>query len=203
MVLGNMDVGLNTQNLVGDSARDLAVGREHLRREDGRDRCRTSSPSPRSPRCWGWSLLGFAVGRNAQAIAANFGATLLAQCRAGRAASGAGRSRRTDRHGRTLTVLAVAQVGSLFSSDAWNNVTFTAGEVKNPNRNLPLSLALGTGVVIALYIAVQLRLPERAAAAWRRRTAATILGAGHPVCHRRPRGHGGHARRCSAAWADS
>ena len=52
----------------------------------------------------------------------------------------------------TLTILAVAQVGSLFSADAWNNVTFTAGEVKNPSRNLPLSLALGTGVVIALYI---------------------------------------------------
>src|SRR4030081_143638 len=52
----------------------------------------------------------------------------------------------------TLAILAVAQVGSLFSADAWNNVTFTAGEVKNPSRNLPLSLALGTGVVIALYI---------------------------------------------------
>jgi APA family basic amino acid/polyamine antiporter len=53
----------------------------------------------------------------------------------------------------TLTILAVAQVGSLFSADAWNNVTFTAGEVKNPKHNLPLSLALGTGIVIALYIA--------------------------------------------------
>jgi len=52
----------------------------------------------------------------------------------------------------TLTILAVAQVGSLFSADAWNNVTFTAGEVKNPQRNLPMSLALGTGVVILLYI---------------------------------------------------
>jgi len=50
----------------------------------------------------------------------------------------------------------VAQVGSLFSADAWNNVTFTAGEVKNPSRNLPLSLALGTGVVIFLYIACNL-----------------------------------------------
>jgi APA family basic amino acid/polyamine antiporter len=46
----------------------------------------------------------------------------------------------------------VAQVGSLFSSDAWNNVTFTAGEVRNPRRNVPLSLALGTGLVTALYI---------------------------------------------------
>jgi APA family basic amino acid/polyamine antiporter len=46
----------------------------------------------------------------------------------------------------------VAQVGSLFSADAWNNITFTAGEVKNPQRNIPLSLALGTGLVITLYI---------------------------------------------------
>ncbi|MEO7028605.1 MAG: amino acid permease [Acidobacteriaceae bacterium] len=52
-----------------------------------------------------------------------------------------------------LTVLAVVQVGSLFSSDAWNNVTFTAGEIQNPKRNLPLSLAIGTGVVLLLYIA--------------------------------------------------
>ena len=45
-----------------------------------------------------------------------------------------------------------SMVGSLFSADAWNNVTFTAGEVKNPRRNLPLSLTLGTGLVIVLYI---------------------------------------------------
>jgi APA family basic amino acid/polyamine antiporter len=50
-----------------------------------------------------------------------------------------------------LVALAVAQVGSLFSADAWNNITFTAGEVRNPKRNVPLSLALGTGIVIALY----------------------------------------------------
>ena len=46
----------------------------------------------------------------------------------------------------------VAQVGSLFSSDAWNNVTFTAAEVKNPRRNVPLSLAAGTGLVTTLYL---------------------------------------------------
>jgi APA family basic amino acid/polyamine antiporter len=51
-----------------------------------------------------------------------------------------------------FTVIAVVQVGSLFSSDAWNNVTFTAGEIRNPKVNLPLSLALGTGVVLLLYI---------------------------------------------------
>jgi basic amino acid/polyamine antiporter, APA family len=51
-----------------------------------------------------------------------------------------------------FTILAVVQTGSLFSADAWNNVTFTAGEVRNPRRNLPLSLALGTGLVLTLYI---------------------------------------------------
>jgi APA family basic amino acid/polyamine antiporter len=48
--------------------------------------------------------------------------------------------------------ICVAQTGSLFSADAWNNITFTAGEVKDPKRNIPLSLAFGTGIVIALYI---------------------------------------------------
>jgi len=48
--------------------------------------------------------------------------------------------------------LCVAQVGSLFSADAWNNITFTAGEVRNPQRNIPLALALGTGLVITLYV---------------------------------------------------
>jgi APA family basic amino acid/polyamine antiporter len=51
-----------------------------------------------------------------------------------------------------VVAIAVAQVGSLFASDAWNNVTFTAGEVRNPRRNLPLSLVLGAGMVIALYL---------------------------------------------------
>ncbi len=55
-----------------------------------------------------------------------------------------------------LVILAVVQVGSLFSSDAWNNVTFTAGEVRNPRRNLPLSLILGAGFVLTIYILVTL-----------------------------------------------
>ncbi len=45
-----------------------------------------------------------------------------------------------------------ALVGSIFSSDAWNNVTFTGGEIENPKRNLPLSLAVGTLSVLLLYI---------------------------------------------------
>ncbi len=55
-----------------------------------------------------------------------------------------------------ILVLSGAMVGSLFSADAWNNVTFTAGETKNPRRNLPLSLALGTGLVIVLYLLANL-----------------------------------------------
>jgi APA family basic amino acid/polyamine antiporter len=51
----------------------------------------------------------------------------------------------------TLTLVGVAMVGSLFAMDAWNSVTFTAAEVKNPGRNLPVSLAMGTAIVILLY----------------------------------------------------
>jgi APA family basic amino acid/polyamine antiporter len=51
-----------------------------------------------------------------------------------------------------LMVAGGAMVGALFSADAWHNVTFTAGETKNPQRNLPLSMTLGTGLVIALYL---------------------------------------------------
>ncbi|MBS1823887.1 MAG: amino acid permease [Acidobacteria bacterium] len=51
-----------------------------------------------------------------------------------------------------FVAICVSQTGSLFSADAWNNITFTAGEVINPKRNIPLSLALGTGLVITLYL---------------------------------------------------
>jgi len=51
-----------------------------------------------------------------------------------------------------IPLVGAAMVGSLFSSDAWNNVTFAAAEVQNPSRNLPMALAVGTGVVSLLYI---------------------------------------------------
>lgn len=51
-----------------------------------------------------------------------------------------------------VVAICLAQTGSLFSADAWNNITFTAGEVRDPKRNVPLSLALGTGLVIGLYL---------------------------------------------------
>ena len=51
-----------------------------------------------------------------------------------------------------LIAICVGQVGSLFSSDAWNNITFTAGEVRDPRRNIRLSLLFGTALVITLYL---------------------------------------------------
>ena len=53
----------------------------------------------------------------------------------------------------TLTLVSVALVGPLFSSDAWNNVTFTGAEVTNPKRNLPLALFVGTLSICVLYLA--------------------------------------------------
>ena len=51
-----------------------------------------------------------------------------------------------------LPVIGAAMVGSLFASDAWNNVTFAAAEVRDPKKNLPLALGLGTGLVSLLYV---------------------------------------------------
>ena len=73
---------------------------------------------------------------------------------------------------------ASSQTGSLFSADAWNNITFTAGEVKDPRRNIPLSLALGTGHRHRAVPARERRLPGDAAVR------------ADPACARRPRGDG-------------
>jgi len=87
----------------------------------------------------GLVVFGFLVGRNTQAVAGNFN----------------GFWRNSGWNFETVRLVGVAMVGALFSSDAWNNVTFTAGEVRNPRRNLPLSLALGVIIVSALYSASQ------------------------------------------------
>src|SRR5258708_1575229 len=55
-----------------------------------------------------------------------------------------------------LGAIAGSMVGSLFSSDSWNNVTFIAGEIKRPERNIGLSLFLGTLIVTAIYVAINL-----------------------------------------------
>ena len=84
------------------------------------------------------ALIGFGLllGRNPEAVQANFTDFW----------------RGLDQGWAAVKITGVAMVGALFSSDAWNNVTFTAGETKNPQRNLPLSLALGVGLVSLLYL---------------------------------------------------
>ena len=84
------------------------------------------------------ALLGLTIGRHADAIAANFGPGHFV-----------GSAALTPAF---AVIFGSALVGSLFSADAWNNVTFAAAEVRNPRRNLPWALVLGTGAVTLLYV---------------------------------------------------
>ncbi len=95
--------------------------------------------------------VGLALGWNADAVSANFGDLWTPR---GQVDIVPGVSAATAFG--LFVGLCVAQTGSLFSADAWNNITFTAGEVKEPRRNLPLALALGTGLVTALYLLANL-----------------------------------------------
>ena len=154
MVLGNMDIGLNTANLTAIIILTLLTLLNTFGVKLGA-MIQNIFSTAKVLALLCVVVLGGLLGRNAMAIAANFGAgwhsfwhgagwgTLHAvQVGVGGPVVYVG----------LFTVVAVVQVGSLFSADAWNNVTFTAGEVRNPRRNLPLSLALGTGLVLAIYI---------------------------------------------------
>jgi APA family basic amino acid/polyamine antiporter len=147
MVLGGIDVGLNTQNLVAILV-VVALSVINIFGVKTGAIIQNIFTTAKVSALLGLVLFGVFLGRNAQALAANFGSNFWRNASLGTLHDVGGGVLVS-----TLTVLAIAQVGSLFSADAWNNVTFTAGEVKNPSRNLPLSLAVGTGVVIALYIA--------------------------------------------------
>src|SRR5438105_3738346 len=150
LVFGNLDVGLNTQNLLAIILIAALTVVNVFGVKTGA-LVQNIFTVAKVSALLGLIAVAIVVGRNPQAMAANFGHFW----------QNAGLSIRHDvMEGigvpvwvGTLAIIAVTQTGSLFSADAWNNVTFTAGEVKNPSRNLPLSLALGTGVVIALYIA--------------------------------------------------
>jgi basic amino acid/polyamine antiporter, APA family len=80
--------------------------------------------------------LGLFLGRNQAAVEANFNNFWV----------------NADWTWAVVSVTGVAMVGSLFSSDSWNNITFLAGEMKNAKRDLPLSLVLGVGAVSVLYL---------------------------------------------------
>lgn len=153
MVLGNMDVGINTQNLMAILLTILLSIINIFGVKTGAA-IQNVFTIAKAAGLLGLAVIGLAIGRTVYAMRANFGGHDFFR----NAVHGALHPVQVGVGGPTvlvgtLTILAVAQVGSLFSSDAWNNVTFTAGEVKNPSRNLPLSLALGTLVVTTLYIA--------------------------------------------------
>jgi basic amino acid/polyamine antiporter, APA family len=95
-------------------------------------------------------ILGIVVGKNAAAVHANFGGFWNASWT--HIEKGVVTSVETLSGLTILAAIGVAMVGSLFSSDAWNNITFTAGEVINPKRTIPLSLFFGTGIVTLLYL---------------------------------------------------
>jgi len=151
MVLGNMDIGLSTANLAGIVIILLLAFVNIFGVKLGA-LVQNIFTTAKTAALFGLVILGVLFGRNAAAIRANFGANFwhgaswhdlhAVQVGVGGPIAMVG----------MLTILAVVQTGSLFSADAWNNVTYTAGEVRNPRRNLPLSLALGTTLVLGLYI---------------------------------------------------
>ena len=83
---------------------------------------------------------------------------------------------------RLMVVFGTAMVGALFSADAWASVTFAAAEIRNPRRDLPLALALGTGAVIFLYVLTNLAyLCELPAAEIARATSDRVAAAAMEV----------------------
>ena len=153
MVLGNMDIGVSTANLAGIivvwfvAAVNICGVRFGALVQNVFTVAKAVSLAA-------LVLLGFTIGRNGAAIAANFGEhwsqfwrnagwSLLHPVQVG--------AQGPIVMVNLIVILAVVQVGSLFAADAWNNVTFTAGEIKNPRRNVPLSLAFGVGLVLVVY----------------------------------------------------
>jgi APA family basic amino acid/polyamine antiporter len=158
MVLGNMEIGVNTANLTGivvvfflAIVNIFGVGLGAL--------VQNIFTSAKALSLAALIVLVFTVGHNATAWNANFGPGLSQFWK-----NAGWSSLHPVEVGvggpivlvNLLVILAVVQVGSLFSADAWNNITFTAGEVKNPRRNIPLSLVFGTGFVITVYFLASL-----------------------------------------------
>jgi APA family basic amino acid/polyamine antiporter len=158
MVLGNMEIGVNTANLAGIAVVVFLAVVNIFGVQLGA-LIQNVFTSAKAFALAALILLAFTVGINTTAWNANFGPHFSQFWQ------NAGWSSlhpvQVGVGGPTtwvnlLVILAVVQVGSLFAADAWNNVTYTAGEIKNPKRNLPLSLILGTGFVVTVYFLVSL-----------------------------------------------
>jgi APA family basic amino acid/polyamine antiporter len=158
MVLGNMEIGVNTANLVGVSIVILLAVVNVFGVKLGA-LIQNVFTSAKALSLAALVVLAFTMGRNATAWDANFGAGLSQFWKNANWSSlhpvqvGVGGPIVLVN---ALVILAVVQVGSLFSADAWNNITFTAGEVKNPRRNIPLSLIFGVGFVLTVYLLASL-----------------------------------------------
>ena len=153
MVLGNMEIGLNTANLAAIVVITLLTLLNTMGVRMG-SAVQNVFTSAKVLALAAVVLVGL-VAKNATAIAANFGSGWH-NFWAG-AGWGTLHAVQVGVGGPTvyvglLAMVAAVQVGSLFSSDSWNNVTFTAGEIRDPKRNIPLSLVIGTGVVLLLYV---------------------------------------------------
>ncbi len=156
MVLGNMEIGVSTANLTGivivvflAIVNIFGVGLGAL--------IQNIFTSAKALAMAALILLAYTIGRGSEAWQANFSSGHFWQ----NASWSAMHPVQVGVGGpivlvNLVVILAVVQVGSLFSADAWNNITFTASEVKNPKRNLPLSLILGTGFVLTVYFLVSL-----------------------------------------------
>ena len=156
MVLGNMDIGVSTANLAGivivvllAIVNIFGVGLGAI--------IQNIFTSAKAIALAALIFLAFTIGHTVEALQANFANGQFWK----NASLSSLHPVQVGVGGPTVLVnlfviLAVVQVGSLFSADAWNNITFTAGEVKNPKRNLPLSLILGTGFVLTVYFLVSL-----------------------------------------------
>ncbi len=155
MVLGNMEIGVSTANLVAILVVVLLALVNIFGVSLGA-LIQNVFTTAKAVSLAALILLAYTVGRNATAWQANFGANFWKN-----AGWNSPHPVQVGIGGpmvlvNVLAILAVVQVGSLFSADAWNNITFTAGEVKNPKRNIPLSLILGTGFVLTVYFLVSL-----------------------------------------------
>ena len=139
--IGSYNIGLNTENLLAIISIIFLTWLNTRGLESGKW-LQNIFTSLKMIALFGIIFLGVTIGKNIDAILINlknvWGSSIFVGAR------------------NCAPLLGVAMVGSLFSAIAWDTVTYTAGEVKNPKKNIPLSLACGTSLVIFLYILVNI-----------------------------------------------
>lgn len=136
-VVGSYTVGLNAQNLLAILS-ILFLTLVNMRGLRMGAMVQNVFTFAKTAAVIGLIALGLTIGRNEQAVSANF----------------ENMGRNLDWTLATLVAIAVAIVGPQFASSSWENGTFTAAETRNPRRNVPLALALGSALVMLLYMLV-------------------------------------------------